>query len=153
MMEDKNYVVDIKEEIIEYNPVSGNILNYIVIVEEATNDLKSFYDIWPNKDRSIANLEFFSNEKLFYFLFKTCEAISYLHSNHVYYGDMKEANILIFRDYSIKIGDFGISIKCDPSIDPNEPYYELKGGTNGYMNQTVIASFESGDLLSKNDLF
>lgn len=59
----------------------------------------------------IETLEFFSEDKLTYFCFKAMEIISYLHRQNVYYGDMKPENLLIFRDYKVKLGDFGISIK------------------------------------------
>ncbi len=45
---------------------------------------------------------------------------------------MKEANLLVFRDYSIKIGDFGISIKLDEEANWDDEIYELKGVTMGY---------------------
>lgn len=35
----------------------------------------------------------------------------YLHKNNVYYGDMKPENLLIFRNYQVKLGDFGVSKK------------------------------------------
>jgi len=50
----------------------------------------------------------------------------------VYYGDMKEANLLLFRDYSQKLGDFGISMKLNEDADPDDELYELKGATLGY---------------------
>lgn len=53
----------------------------------------------------------FSEEKLVYFMMKALECIVFLHSKLIYYGDMKEANILIFKDNSVKLGDLGISIK------------------------------------------
>jgi serine/threonine protein kinase len=62
------------------------------------------------------------------------EAMEYLHSQNVYYGDMKEANLLIFRDYSVKIGDFGISIKMKDNVKPGEAdEYPIKGLTPGYI--------------------
>jgi serine/threonine protein kinase len=48
-----------------------------------------------------------------YFALKSLEAINYLHSIGVYYGDMKPSNILIFRDYLVKLGDFGVSLKMN----------------------------------------
>jgi len=45
---------------------------------------------------------------------------------------MKEANVLVFRDYSVKLGDFGISIKLDPEAEWNDENFELKGVTAGY---------------------
>ena len=56
-------------------------------------------------------LEEFSEEKMIYFCIKTLMAIDYLHKQGIYYGDMKPQNILIFKDYSVKLGDFGVSIK------------------------------------------
>ena len=67
---------------------------------------------------------------------------------------MKEANLLISRDYSVKIGDFGISIKLDPKEDPNEEVYELKGVTAGYAMKSFEDSIRNGEdlTLSKNKL-
>lgn len=42
---------------------------------------------------------------------------------------MKEQNVLVFRDYAIKIGDFGISFKLK---NDNEHQYNAKGYTPGY---------------------
>lgn len=56
-------------------------------------------------------LEEFSDEKALYIGFQTLCAIDYLHSKNVYYGDMKPQNVLVFMDMSVKLGDFGISIK------------------------------------------
>ena len=39
------------------------------------------------------------------------KALDYLHSKNVYYGDMKPENVLIFKNYQVKLGDFGVSIK------------------------------------------
>ena len=37
------------------------------------------------------------------------KAIEYLHSKNIYYGDMKPANILIFKNMQVKLGHFGIN--------------------------------------------
>jgi hypothetical protein len=52
---------------------------------------------------------------------------------------MKETNLLIFRDYQVKIGDFGISIKMkeQPLKEGESDEYELKGTTNGYTTDLV----------------
>jgi len=90
------------------------------VVEQARNDLSNIVKFWLDADKCFENLEFYSNEKLFYFLMQACKAIEYCHSQNVYYGDMKEANLLVFRDYKVKLGDFGISIKLDPTAEPDE---------------------------------
>lgn len=56
---------------------------------------------------------------------------------------MKEANLLVFRDYSVKIGDFGISIKMNDSPKEGEAdEYDLKGLTKGYVTNLVQTYFE-----------
>jgi serine/threonine protein kinase len=67
-----------------------------------------------------------------FFALKALEALNYLHSIGVYYGDMKPANILIFRDYLVKLGDFGISIKMNIN-EPDKTAY-LKGRTEFYSS-------------------
>ena len=38
-------------------------------------------------------------------------AILYLHSKSIVYMDLKPQNILIFKDWNVKFGDFGGAIK------------------------------------------
>jgi serine/threonine protein kinase len=56
------------------------------------------------------------------------EAMAYLHQNNIYYGDMKPENLLLFKDYKIKLGDLGISLKIPASINEETTLY-LKGLT------------------------
>jgi serine/threonine protein kinase len=56
--------------------------------------------------------EYFSVEKMANYFIQGLKIISYFHNvANIYYGDFKPANLLLFRDEGIKIGDFGISIK------------------------------------------
>jgi hypothetical protein len=57
---------------------------------------------------------------------------------------MKEANLLIFRDYQVKIGDFGISIKMKelPLKEHESDEYEIKGMTPGYVTDMVSSYFK-----------
>ena len=51
---------------------------------------------------------------------------------------MKEANLLIFRDMKVKLGDFGISLKLSTKEleEENNTKYGIKGLTLGYVNAT-----------------
>ncbi len=55
-------------------------------------------------------------------------SLVYLHTKGVFYGDMKPQNILIFKNQSVKLGDFGMSLEID-SINGNH----LIGHTSGYV--------------------
>ena len=49
---------------------------------------------------------------------------------------MKGANLLIFRNQEVKIGDLGISLKLKPlekEGDEDDTDYHLKGSTSGYV--------------------
>jgi serine/threonine protein kinase len=81
------------------------------LIERAQKNLQDYVKTWKDPQATIEAQEFFSEEKLFYIFFKTMQALAFLHSNNIYYGDLKEDNIQIFRDFSIKLGDFGVSIK------------------------------------------
>jgi hypothetical protein len=52
---------------------------------------------------------------------------------------MKEANLLVFRDYQVKIGDFGVSIKMKelPLKEDETDEYEIKGLTPGYITDMI----------------
>ena len=49
---------------------------------------------------------------------------------------MKPANLLIFRDFKVKLGDFGISIKI-PTNEPYDTKVSLKGYTDGYCKNSI----------------
>lgn len=66
------------------------------------------------------------------------EAMTYLHYNNVYYGDMKPDNLLIFKDYRIKLGDLGVSLKL-PSYG-SDSY--LKGLTPNYYLDDIYLLFK-----------
>ena len=58
-----------------------------------------------------------------------------MHTQHVYFGDMKAANLLVFRDSRVKLGDLGISTKINPEdTEGTTEQYEIKGFTAGYIN-------------------
>lgn len=69
--------------------------------------------------------EAYSHEKLTFYMLQAMCALDYIHQKHIYYGDMKPQNLLVFRSQHVKIGDFGISIKLDPN-DENKTY-SVKG--------------------------
>ena len=72
-------------------------------------DFQSIVKVWKNKHLAIEDykIEEFSEEKLLYFAISTMKTIDYLHSQNIYYGDMKPSNILIFQNMQVKLGDFG----------------------------------------------
>jgi hypothetical protein len=72
----------------------------------------------------------------------------------IYYGDMKEANLLIFRDYSVKIGDFGVSIKMKelPLKEDESDEYKIKGITHGYVTDLIKSYFKEENPIERKDL-
>jgi len=71
LLTDKEHVVEIYEEIIEVNKEQNKVENYIVMVEQARNDVDKIVKIWLDDQKCHQNLEYFSNEKLFYLIFKS----------------------------------------------------------------------------------
>jgi len=79
-------------------------------------------------------MEPFKGPKLEFFFYQTLCIMEYLHQRGVYYGDMKPANILVFKDYRVKVGDLGISIKLNSQIPENKKHYKLLGITKGFVS-------------------
>jgi serine/threonine protein kinase len=80
------------------------------------------------------------------------EAMSYLHSKNVYFGDMKPENLLVFRDYKVKLGDFGVSIKLPDDIkDTTE--VNLKGLTEKFCTPYLKKCFYDESPVYKKDLW
>lgn len=62
------------------------------------------------------------------------KGVASLHQKNIYFGDMKAANLLIFRTQKVKLGDLGISVKLDPTDTTGEVnQYYVKGKTAGYV--------------------
>jgi hypothetical protein len=67
---------------------------------------------------------------------------------------MKEANLLIFRDFSVKIGDSGVSIKMKdlPLKEGESDEYEIKGLTPGYITDLIESYFKEESKMERKDL-
>jgi len=63
---------------------------------------------------------------------------------------MKPANVLVFKDYRVKVGDLGVSIRL---TNNQHQSYQLKGVTMGYVAENIIDAFKKGKKLSKTELF
>lgn len=108
--------------------------------------------IWKSEEESRAKVEFFSEKKLAYFCLKAMEALEYLHTRNMYFGDMKPENLLVFRDYKVKLGDFGVSLKLpDTCTDKTELY--MRGGTKEYCIPKLYKIMENADPMTKKDLW
>jgi serine/threonine protein kinase len=66
--------------------------------------------------------------------------MAYLHTNNIYFGDMKPENLLLFKDYRIKLGDLGVSMKIPDDFTPDSKIY-LKGLTPKYSLESLEARY------------
>lgn len=66
---------------------------------------------------------------------------------------MKGANLLIFRDQRVKLGDLGISVKLEKNDDPNAGQYYIKGVTAGYVTAEVQSISDNDFAASRKQLF
>lgn len=98
----EDYVVEIKEEIIEIDISTKQLLRYCVVVERAKYSLYDLYKfqatptelikegLWFNNEKSTKNMELFSLQKYYFYMFQTLKALNYLHEQAgIIYCDMK----------------------------------------------------------------
>jgi tetratricopeptide (TPR) repeat protein len=67
--------------------------------------------------RMLADRTSFSEEQLVYYFLQVADALSYAHKLNIIHRDIKPANVMITKDNSVKVTDFGIAkiLKGDDS--------------------------------------
>jgi molecular chaperone DnaK len=67
--------------------------------------------------RMLADRTSFSEDQLVYYFLQLCDAMSYAHKLNIIHRDIKPANIMITKDNTVKVTDFGIAkiLKGDDS--------------------------------------
>ena len=86
-------------------------------------------------------LEIIKNEKFHYIkeprakklFLQIVKGISYCHKKNIYHRDIKLENILVLKDDTIKIIDFGFGIKCNKDV-----YQKFFCGTPSYMPPEIV---------------
>lgn len=152
LLANKDYVCEVLEEVALYNSKHDKIIGMVALIESASNDLSKVIKTWKNEDLSFKRLEFFSENKLAYFCLKAMEAISFLHVNNVYFGDMKPENLLLFKDYRVKLGDFGVSMKIADNATPDTEVF-MKGLTHKYTMPELEIKYMKDQAITVKELF
>ena len=119
--------------------------NHILIVQELVNgiSLRDYYN------REIRNQKGISEHKsnIFKKIFKQIfDAMNYLHKNHMAHRDIKLENILMTKEYEIKIIDFGFGM-----YNPENKLQNFFCGTPNYMPPEI--AFKKPYVGQKADLW
>ena len=116
-----DYVLEVKEELIEINPETVQLVCYAAVIErhkyslhelatyENKNGVEKF-GVWLDKPKSIDEKEVFSIQKYRFYFYQCLKALNYIHSNCMYYGDLRPHNVLIMKNQKVKFGDFHLSL-------------------------------------------
>ncbi len=87
----------------------------------------------------IKSPQILTTEHLQYFLSQMLDALAHMHSHQIIHRDIKSSNILLNRDCSLKIGDFGLS----------RAYYDEAGKFYRQQTSTVVTlNYRSPELLT-----
>lgn len=86
--------------------------NYIIITEYMRHG--SLHDVLYSK-RSKPILEKMSITRMLEIIVDVVRAMIYLHKREIFHCDLKSSNILVDRNWNIKLADFGLSRLRDPT--------------------------------------
>ena len=79
------------------------------------------------------NPHFIKEERAKLLFSKVVKGISYCHKKNIFHRDIKLENILVLKDDTVKIIDFGFAIKCN-----RETFQKLFCGTPNYMAPEIV---------------
>ena len=122
-----------------------NTQNHILIVQELVNgiSLRDYYNREIRNQKGISEHKAMIFKKIFKQIF---DAMNYLHKNHMAHRDIKLENILMTRDYEIKIIDFGFGM-----YNPENKLQSFYCGTPNYMPPEI--AFKKPYVGQKADLW
>lgn len=130
--------------IIEYLCSYENVSNNYIILPCAQKDLRLF--LLEEKDTV-------TDEEQYAIMDNLLKGMDYMHKKHIIHNDIKDENILIMPDFSIKYCDFGLSFIIDTSTNEkkipqiNQVLYQ---GTKDYITPE---SFTFDDVQNSYEYF
>ena len=116
---DNEYIMKLYEEI--------DTPNYLYLVLEYVNGIP-LIDILKNEKSG-----YLSQKRAIKLMTQIIKGIIYLHDKNIYHRDIKLENILVMKNDSIKIIDFGFAVKCN-----RDSYQKLFCGTPSYMAPELL---------------
>ncbi|KAA6374548.1 MAG: putative AGC family protein kinase, partial [Streblomastix strix] len=75
-----------------------------------------------------------SNKRAFELIAQIISAVDQLHANGIIHGDLKPENVLVMKDYRVKLSDFGLARKIEEGRD----YFTAMGGTTIYLGPELL---------------
>ncbi|KAA6371190.1 MAG: putative NEK protein kinase, partial [Streblomastix strix] len=75
-----------------------------------------------------------SNKRAFELIAQIISAVDQLHANGIIHGDLKPENVLVMKDYRVKLSDFGLARKIEEGRD----YLTAMGGTTFYLGPELL---------------
>ena len=122
-----------------------NTPKQILIIQELVNgiSLRDYYNNEIRNQKGISEHKAMIFKKIFKQIF---DAMNYLHKNHMAHRDIKLENILMTREYEIKIIDFGFGM-----FNPENKLQNFFCGTPNYMPPEI--AFKKPYVGQKADLW
>ena len=85
-----------------YDTVENENYIYLILEYCEYGDLKKFLNKRPLKERKVKK-----------FMSQIVAGLKYLNDHNIYHRDLKPQNILISKNYTLKISDFGLAKSCE----------------------------------------
>ena len=138
------HLAQVIEEIVVFDHVTNEILNYVMIQERSNYTLSNLAnEVWPDAQQVRLYGDAHHTFKTLYFFLQAIDLLVDFHKNGIYFGNLRSETLQVYANNSIKITDLMTTMKFDLNDLTNTGNYVIKGYHVDYVTPEIKENCET----------